>query len=106
MTSPDPSVSAEPSESRNRLVLVVYTAAIFVSALTDPDGAAWSPNLVVLNFIDLPLTLVFHIFGETDKIGGSYGEVSFAVLLVANLAWIVVFAVITRWRYQRVEVTR
>ena len=34
MTSPDPSVSADQSsESRNRLVLVVYTAAIFVSAL-------------------------------------------------------------------------
>src|SRR5258705_6872480 len=34
MTSPDLSVSADqPSESRNRLVLVVYTAAIFVSAL-------------------------------------------------------------------------
>ena len=34
MTSPDPSVSAYlPSENRNRLVLVVYTAAIFVSAL-------------------------------------------------------------------------
>ncbi|MDE5455043.1 class I SAM-dependent methyltransferase [Bradyrhizobium sp. CSA112] len=34
MTSTDMSVSADqPSESRNRLVLVVYTAAIFVSAL-------------------------------------------------------------------------
>jgi hypothetical protein len=34
MTSPDPSASADqPSESRNRLVLVVYTTAIFVSAL-------------------------------------------------------------------------
>jgi hypothetical protein len=34
MTSPDPSASADlPSESRNRLVLIVYTAAIFVSAL-------------------------------------------------------------------------
>src|SRR5438874_13189849 len=34
MTSPDLSVSAgQPSENRNRLVLVVYTAAIFVSAL-------------------------------------------------------------------------
>lgn len=34
MTSPDPSATADqPSESRNRLVLVVYTAAIFVSAL-------------------------------------------------------------------------
>ncbi len=34
MSSPDSSASADlPSESRNRLVLVVYTAAIFVSAL-------------------------------------------------------------------------
>ena len=34
MISPDPSAAADqPSESRNRLVLVVYTAAIFVSAL-------------------------------------------------------------------------
>src|SRR6202521_4789959 len=34
MTPPDPSVIAgRPSASRNRLVLVVYTAAIFVSAL-------------------------------------------------------------------------
>jgi hypothetical protein len=34
MTSPDSSAAVDqPSESRNRLVLVVYTAAIFVSAL-------------------------------------------------------------------------
>jgi hypothetical protein len=34
MTSPDPSVvTGQPSASRNRLVLVTYTAAIFVSAL-------------------------------------------------------------------------
>jgi hypothetical protein len=34
MTSPDPSVVADrPSASRNRLVLVIYTVAIFVSAL-------------------------------------------------------------------------
>jgi hypothetical protein len=34
MTSPDPSaVTDKPSASRNRLVLIVYTAAIFVSAL-------------------------------------------------------------------------
>jgi ABC-type transport system involved in multi-copper enzyme maturation permease subunit len=100
------SFTARRAAASATIILALLTSAIFVSALTDPDGAAWSPNLVVLNFIDLPLTLVFHIFGETDKIGGSYGEVSFAVLLVANLAWIVVFAVITRWRYQKVEVTR
>jgi ABC-type transport system involved in multi-copper enzyme maturation permease subunit len=100
------SFTARRAAASATIILALLTSAIFVSALTDPDGAAWSPNLVVLNFIDLPLTLVFHIFGETDKIGGSYGEVSFAVLLVANLAWIVAFAVITRWRYQKLEVSR
>src|SRR5260221_14548902 len=34
MSSPDPSaVTDQPSAGRNRLVLIVYTAAIFVSAL-------------------------------------------------------------------------
>src|SRR5260221_3237678 len=34
MRSPDPSAATDqPSASRNRLVLIVYTAAIFVSAL-------------------------------------------------------------------------
>ena len=34
MTSPEPSaVTDQPSVARNRLVLIVYTAAIFVSAL-------------------------------------------------------------------------
>ena len=57
-----------------------------------------------MNFITLPVALVFHIFGEPEHIGGAYGEVSFTVLLVATLAWIVVFAAITRWRYQKLTV--
>jgi ABC-2 type transport system permease protein len=89
------------------IILALLTSAIFVSALTDPDsGAGWSPNLVVFNFIDLPLSLVFHIFRETDQIDQPYDQVSFTVLLLATLAWILVFAVVTRWRYQKMEVTR
>lgn len=89
------------------IILMLLTSAIFVSSLTDPEGGAgWSPNLVVFNFITLPLALVFHIFRETEQIDRPYGDVSFTVLLLANLAWIVVFAAITRWRYQKMTVTR
>lgn len=90
------------------IILMLLTSAIFVHALTDrgPGGAGWSPNILVFNFIDLPLALVFHIFRETNQIDTPYNEVSFTVLLLANLAWIVVFAVITRWRYQKLTVTR
>jgi ABC-2 type transport system permease protein len=100
------SFTARRAAASATIILMLLTSAIFVSALTDPDGAAWSPNLLVFNFISLPLTLVFHIFGETEQIDYPYGKVSFSVLLLANLAWIVVFAVITRWRYQKLTVTR
>ena len=88
------------------IILTLLTSAIFVSALTDQDGggAGWSPNLVVFDFISLPLALVFRIF--EDDIDPPYDQVSTTVLLLANLAWIVLFAVITRWRYQKMEVTR
>jgi len=87
------------------IILALLTSAIFVSSLTDQDaGAGWSPNLVVFDFITLPLALVFRIF--EDDIDPPYDQVSTTVLLLANLAWIVLFAVVTRWRYQKVEVTR
>ena len=87
------------------IILTLLTSAIFVSALTDRDGGAgWSPNLVVFDFITLPLALVFRIF--EDDIDPPYDQVSTTVLLLANLAWIALFAVVTRWRYQKMEVTR
>ena len=87
------------------IILALLTSAIFVGALTEPDGGAgWSPNLVVFDFITLPLAVVFRIFD--DDIDPPYDQVSTTVLLLATLAWIVLFAVITRWRYQRLEVTR
>lgn len=87
------------------IILALLTSAIFVSALTDPGGGAeWSPNLVVFDLITLPLALIFRIFG--DDIDPPYDDVSTTVLLIANLAWIGAFAVVTRWRYQKTEVTR
>lgn len=100
------SFTARRAAASATIILMLLTSAIFVSALTDPDGAAWSPNLLVFDFISLPLALVYHIFGETEQIDYPYGKVAFGVILLATLAWIVVFAVITRWRYQKMEVTR
>jgi hypothetical protein len=60
----------------------------------------------VFNFIRLPLSLVFHIFNDPAQHDYPNAGVSFGVLLLANLAWIVIFAAITRWRYQKLTVTR
>jgi len=101
------SFTARRAAASATIILMLLTSAIFVSALTEPDGGAgWSPNLVVFDFINLPLTLVFHIFGEPEQIERPYDDVSFAVIMLANVAWIVVFAAITRWRYQKMTVTR
>jgi ABC-2 type transport system permease protein len=89
------------------IILMLMTSAIFVSALTDVDeGAGWSPNLLVFDLITLPLALVFHIFGTPEDIERPYRDVSFAVVLFGNLAWIALFAFITRYRYQRISVSR
>ena len=101
------SFTARRAAASATIILMLLTSAIFVSSLTDQDGGAgWSPNLVVFDFITLPLALVFHIFGETEQIDRPYDDVSRTVLLLANLAWIVLFAAITRWRYQKMTVTR
>jgi ABC-type transport system involved in multi-copper enzyme maturation permease subunit len=101
------SFTARRAAASATIILMLLTSAIFVSSLTDQEGGAgWSPNLVVFDFITLPLALVFHIFGETEQIDRPYDDVSRSVLLLANLAWIVLFAAITRWRYQKMTVTR
>ena len=101
------SFTARRAAASATIILMLLTSAIFVSSLTDQEGGAgWSPNLVVFDFITLPLALVFHIFGEAEQIDRPYDDVSRTVLLLANLAWIVLFAAITRWRYQRMTVTR
>lgn len=101
------SFTARRAAASATIILMLLTSAIFVSSLTDQEGGAgWSPNLVVFDFITLPLALVFHIFGEAEQIDRPYDDVSRTVLLLANLAWIVLFATITRWRYQKMTVTR
>ena len=54
----------------------------------------------------LPLALVFHVFGTPEKLDQPYDEVSFTVVLFGTLAWIAVLAFITRFRYQRISVSR
>ena len=73
MTSPDPSVVADqPSAGRNRLVLIVYTAAIFVSALLLFSGAtpAVDERLAYLDrFLPLAVLEVSHLAGSIVGLG-------------------------------------
>src|ERR1700704_3298298 len=72
MHSPDPSVAADqPSVSRNRLVLVVYTAAIFVSALLLSSGHPLVPKSVLPRLGGSPAVWsVAMVFFQSLPLGG------------------------------------
>lgn len=89
------------------IILLLMTSSIFVAALTEPDGGAgWSPNLIVFDLINLPLMLVYHVFGAGAEFGEPFGEVDVPVIVAANVAWLAVFAVVTRIRYRTISVTK
>jgi hypothetical protein len=100
------SFTARRAAASATIILMLMTSAIVVGTLTEPDGAGWSPNLFVFDFITLPVALVFHIFGEGDQLDPPVSDVAFSVLLLASLVWIVAFALITRYCYRKIEVTR
>jgi ABC-2 type transport system permease protein len=92
------------------IILLLFASSILVGALTDVDeGAGWSPNLIVFDLFSLPFTLVFHIFGQGTDLGDAndpFRQVSTAVIVLANVGWVVLFSVITWWRYRKITVTR
>jgi ABC-2 type transport system permease protein len=89
------------------IILFLMTSAIFVGALTDTEaGAGWSPNLLVFDLITLPLALVHHVFGAAGDLEQPFDDVSFSVVLLGTIGWIVLFAAITRYRYEKLSVSR
>lgn len=84
------------------IVTLLFSAAV-VSALV--EEADVSPNLYVLDLFGLPFLFVTHIYGETSD-DPTRDQVSTSVVAAANIGWTVLFALVTRFRYQRLRVTK
>ena len=100
------SFTARRAAASATIILMLLTSAIFVGSLTDEEGGAVVANLVVFDFITLPL---FARVPHLRRDGADRPPVRRCprtVLLLANLGWILLFAAITRWRYQKMTVTR
>ena len=85
------------------IVLVLIVSNAVVNSLV--FGADWSANLSAFNLLSLPIYLMFRIFGQTfDE--PRIAAIPTALIVVANIAWTLLFAAIVRYRYQRLQVTR
>ncbi|MCU1453103.1 MAG: hypothetical protein JWN46_1249 [Acidimicrobiales bacterium] len=82
------------------LILLTLTSSGLVASLV-ASGAA-SGELAALNVLHLPLNVARAVHGEPLLDDG----LSVATVWFAWLGWTVLGAVITRWRYQRLQVVR
>lgn len=82
------------------IILFLLTISTATSALV--EGADADVRLHLLNLFLVPFELATRIYGDA----GSEPRLSTASLVAANLAWVLAAGALTRWRYQRLRVTR
>lgn len=83
------------------IILVIIVSGIMSSILRDvADAPDW---VQVLNLFLLPFDVVSRIYGEDQN---SFEGVSNIMSIGAYLAWTTGFALFTRFRYQRLMITR
>ncbi|MEE9417299.1 MAG: ABC transporter permease [Acidimicrobiales bacterium] len=83
------------------IIMLLLVSGAVSSAFV--DGAGLSHNYELLNLFGLPFALAVRIFGER---AGFLSSVSTGPIVAAYLAWTVLGAIVVRWRYQRMLVTR
>jgi ABC-2 type transport system permease protein len=87
-------------------IIVLLVGSGFVAASLVFD-AGWSNSLLLFDLLQLPLFLVFRVFGETW--GGHEQEVdslSTGLIVAANIGWTALFSAIVWYRYRKITVTR
>jgi ABC-2 type transport system permease protein len=82
------------------IILFLLTISTATSALV--EGADADVRLYLLNLFLVPFELTTRIYGDA----GAEPRLSTASLVAADLAWVLAAGFLTRWRYQRLRVTR
>lgn len=86
------------------IIVVFFASSVITGVLVRRGGM--SPNLFVFDIVQLPFELVLRLFGERTHTVRFARNVETSTLIAAYAAWTLLFAAFTRWRYQRIEVTR
>lgn len=85
------------------IVLVLIGSAAVVSALA--DGVGTSPLVGLADLLNLPIELVYRVYGEAGP-NQTTGRISTGALVAAYGAWTAAFAAFVHLRYRRLAVTR
>jgi ABC-2 type transport system permease protein len=95
------------------IVVLLIAGEILVAALYEEEGAglSWAP--AILPTVGLAIDAVLVIFGVGGTCGGEslecttreYVATSPTLSVGAAIAWVVVTAVVLRWRYRRLQVS-
>lgn len=83
------------------IIMLLLVSGTVSSAFV--DGAGLSHNYELLNLFGLPFALAVRVFGER---AGFLSSVSTGPIIAAYLGWTLLGAVVVRWRYKRMLVTR
>ena len=84
------------------IVTLLFSVAVVNALVFDADA---NPNLRVFDLFSLPFLFATRIYGETSS-EVELDRVSTAVVASANVGWTMLFAAVTRIRYQRLRVTK
>lgn len=87
------------------IVVALLGSVVVANALTDPEAADLHELFGLFDLLTLPFEAAVRVLeGRSD--GGATSRLSAGWLVVGNLGWSMLFAALTRYRYQRVAVER
>lgn len=85
------------------IIMILLASSIFAQVLV--NAANLDNNLLLADILFMPFELVRRIF-DSPSIDTSFAALSTPSIVGAYLLWTLAFALFTRFRYQRIQVTR
>jgi ABC-2 type transport system permease protein len=99
------SVTARNAAATAAIVVILLTSVILAASLVESAGA--DESVALLNLFELPIEVVYRIYGENSAENDSVlYQLPTAGVLAAYFGWTAAFATFVRYRYQRLDVTR
>ncbi|MEO1065381.1 MAG: hypothetical protein AAFZ07_28525, partial [Actinomycetota bacterium] len=98
------SVEADTASVSAGIIMIILVSSTVANVLIE---AADAPDITgVLDLFSLPFEFANRIHGEsTDGVQG-LSTLGTPAVVIASIAWTVLFAAVARWQYQRLEVRR
>ncbi len=99
------SLTSRRSFASAGIIVALVAGSIVANVLTEPTGLDLDPLFGLFDLFGLPFELAVRILGDRST-DGALSRLDDPAIVAGNLGWILVFALVTRFQYQRVAVDR